>query len=100
LPRENFTLYDFDNLDRPPRAGKLEAILNHMGNFFDCVRARRTPISHVDSSHATVSTCHLGNISVRLGRPLVWDPAAERFPDDPAANRMLSREQRAGFEVV
>jgi predicted dehydrogenase len=100
LPRENFTLYDFDNLDRPPRAGKLEAILNHMGNFFDCVRARRTPISHVDSSHATVSTCHLGNISVRLGRPLVWDPVAERFPDDPAANRMLSREQRAGFEVV
>ena len=99
LPREHFTLYDFDNLDRPPRAGKLDAILNHMGNFFDCVRARRKPISDVDSSHATVSTCHLGNISVRLGRPLVWDPAAERFPDDPAANRLLSREQRTGFEV-
>ena len=100
LPRENYTLYDFDNLDRPPRAGKLDAILNHMGNFFDCVRARRTPVSDVDSSHSTVSTCHLGNISLRLGRPLVWDPTMERFPNDPAANQLLSREQRAGFEVV
>jgi predicted dehydrogenase len=99
LPRENFTLYDFDNLDRSPRAGKLDAILNHMGNFFDCVRARRKPISDVASSHATVSTCHLGNISVRLGRPLVWDPTAERFPEDSAANRLLAREQRAGFEI-
>lgn len=100
LPRENYTLYDFDNLDRPPRAGKLDAILNHMGNFFDCVRARRTPVSDVDSSHSTVSTCHLGNISLRLGRPLVWDPTMERFPNDPAANQLLSREQRTGFEVV
>ncbi len=36
-----FALYAHDNPDRPERTGKLEAIINHMGNFFDCVRAAR-----------------------------------------------------------
>ncbi|MFK7820816.1 MAG: Gfo/Idh/MocA family protein, partial [Planctomycetaceae bacterium] len=48
LPRESFTAYDFDNTSRKERAGKLDAIINHMGNFFDCVAERKTPISDVE----------------------------------------------------
>ncbi len=99
LPRESFGLYDFDNRSRPERAGKIDAIVNHMGNFFDCVAARRQPIADVESGHRSVSVCHLGNISCRLGRPLKWDPAAERFVGDAEADAMLSRPQRKGFEV-
>jgi predicted dehydrogenase len=100
LNREDFGVYDFDNLDRPPRAGKLDAITNHMGNFFDCIRSGRTPISDVESQHRSVSTCHLGNIAQRLGRSLTWDPEQEEFPADAEANGLLSRQQRSGFEVV
>ena len=100
LPREKFTAYNFDNLDRPERAGKISAIVNHMGNFFDCIHARKTPISSLEDSHRTVSTCHLANISMRLGRPLAWDPQAEIFPEDKEANAWLKREQRSGFETV
>ncbi|MEM9659191.1 MAG: gfo/Idh/MocA family oxidoreductase, partial [Planctomycetota bacterium] len=100
LHREEFSVYDFDNLSRPERAGKLDAITNHMGNFFDCIEARRTPISPVEDSHRTVSSCHLANIAMRLGRPLKWDPALERFREDTEANQWLQREQRQGFEVV
>lgn len=100
LPREAFTLYDNDNLSRPERTGKLDAIINHMGNFFDCVRDRRTPLSDIEGQHRSVTTCHLGNISMKLGRPLTWDPVTESFPDDAEANALLSREQRTGFEVV
>jgi myo-inositol 2-dehydrogenase / D-chiro-inositol 1-dehydrogenase len=46
-----------------------------------------------------VSTCHLGTIACRLGRKLTWDPAAERFVGDAEADALLSRPQRAGFEV-
>lgn len=98
--REDWRIYDFDNLDRPPRAGKLDAIINHMGNFIDCVQSRKTPISDAISSHRTVSTCHLGNIAMRLGRPLKWDPEREEFIDDKEANSWLKREQRKGFETV
>lgn len=100
LPRESFATYEDDNLERPERAGKLEAIINHMGNFFDCIQSRRQPISDLESQHRSVSTCHLANISMRLGRPLTWDPQSEFFESDAEANHHLTREQRKGFEIA
>lgn len=100
LPREQFKLYGFDNLGRPNRTGKLDAIKNHMGNFFDCVRERRRPISDIESQHRSASTCHLANISMRLGRPLEWNAEKEEFAGDTEANGWLRREQRKGFEIV
>ena len=99
LPRDKFHLYAHDNMDRPERAGKLDAIINHMGNFFDCVVSREKPISDVVGQHRVVSACHLGNISIRLGRKLQWDPAAEKFVGDAEADRWLRREQRKGYEI-
>ena len=100
LPRTAFQVYARDNLERPERAGKLDAIVNHMGNFFDCIESRKDPISDVESQHRSVSTCHLGNISMQLGRPLKWNAAEEKFVDDVEANKLLAREQRAGYEVA
>ena len=100
FPRDQFTVYGFDNLARPERSGKLDAIVNHMGNFFDCVESRQQPISDIESQHRSVSTCHLANISLRLGRSLKWNPATENFVGDSEADSMLSRPQRSGFEVV
>ena len=99
LRREEFSLYDNDNLARPERAGKLDAILNHMGNFYDCVVSRQPVLADVASQHRSVSVCHLANISMRLGRPLTWNPDQERFTDDAEANRWLSRDRRKGFEL-
>jgi predicted dehydrogenase len=100
LEREHYKLYDFDNLDRPSRAGKLDAIVNHMGNFYDCIVSRKTPISDVETQHRSVTACHLANIALRLGRKVRWNPAEEQFVDDTEADRHLSRPQRAGFEVA
>mgnify|MGYP002626264173 CR=1 FL=1 len=100
LKREDYVVYGDDNLSRPPRAGKLDAIVNHMGNFFDCVQSGKTPISDVVSQHQSATTCHLGNISMQLGRPLKWDPAKEEFVGDSDANALLEREQRDGFAIT
>lgn len=100
LPREVYKLYDNDNLERPPRSGKLDAIVNHMGNFYDCLLSRKTPISDVETQHRSVTACHLANIAQKLGRKLRWDPEREQFLDDPEANRFLIRPQRAGFEIA
>ena len=100
LPREDFKLYDFDNLERPERVGKLDAIVNHMGNFFDCVRTRKSPLSNVEDQHRSVSVCHLGNISMWAGRKIRWDPEKQEVIDDPQANALCKREQRSGFEIA
>jgi hypothetical protein len=100
LPRGDYALYAHDDLQRPELAGKLDAIKNHMANFYDCTLSRKQPISDVFSQHRTATACHLGNLAIRLGRPLNWDPKGEKFIDDSAADAMLRRPQRKGYEIV
>ena len=70
-----------------------------MRNFFECIKSREQPISDVDSHHRALTTCHLANIAIRLGRPLVWDPKTEQIIGDSEANGWQSREQRKGYEI-
>ena len=81
------------------KSGNAQNVIN-MGNFFDCVQSRETPIADVESQHRSVSVCHLANIAIRLGRKLKWDPSAEQLLGDAEANTWLRREQRKGFEVT
>ena len=72
---------------------------SHMENFIDCTRDRSLPVSDVFTHHRALTTCHLANIAVRLGRKIQWDSKAEQITGDKQANSFLSRPQRAGFEV-
>lgn len=71
----------------------------HMQNFFTCLESRELPISDVYTHHRTMTSCHLCNIALMLGRDLSWDPAAENFKGDDQANALLSRPQRPGFTM-
>ena len=73
---------------------------HHMRNFMECLKDRGEPVSDVFSHHRALTTCHLANIAIRLGRGLSWDPAAEQIVGDDEANGWLSREQRKGYEIV
>jgi predicted dehydrogenase len=76
-----------------------EYMMGHHRNFLDCVKTRRTPISDAEVSHRSVTTCHAGNICLRLGRKLRWDPVSERFLNDEMANRMLERAKRSPWTL-
>ena len=72
----------------------------HMEDFFDCVKTRRVPVSDVFSHHRAMTTCHLANICIRLGRPIKWDPEKEQIVGDEEANGWQKREQRKGYEIT
>ena len=72
---------------------------DHKQNFLDCIKSRRDPIANAEIGHRTSTVCHLGNIAMLLGRKLKWDPKAERFIDDSAANSMLARSMRAPWRL-
>lgn len=72
---------------------------DHMRNFFECLKDRSLPISDAFTHHRSVSSCHLSNIAVRLGRKLRWDPAKEDFIGDEEASAMLSRKQREPYSI-
>lgn len=77
-----------------PNETRLPRSTSHSRNFIDSVLSRQQPIAPIEQAHRSISIAHLGNISLRLGRDLAWDPVNERFPNDEAANRLLSRPYR------
>jgi len=73
---------------------------NHVRNFLDCVKSRQRPIAPAEGAHRANSTCQIANICMLLGRPLKFDPAKERFINDPQADRMLWRAYRPPWRLV
>ena len=71
----------------------------HVRNFIDCVKSRNDPIEPVEAGHRTASLCHLGNIAMKLGRKVRWDPKTEQVIDDPEAAAMLDRPMRAPWTI-
>lgn len=84
----------------PDNAARYEVSNDHMGNFFACVRSRKTPIASVEEGHRSASVGHLIVIALRLGRKLQWNPAGEMFTGEGAkeANLHVAREMRAPYD--
>lgn len=80
-----------------PKPGdvSLYASVLHERNFIDCIRSGEPTITPPEVAHRSTSVCHLGAICLDLGRPLAWDPQAERFVDDDEANRRLTDPRAA-----
>lgn len=64
------------------------------GNWLDCVKSRKQPISPVEIGHRACTVCLISHIAMKLDRKLHWNPTTERFSNDDQANSMLSRPQR------
>ena len=71
----------------------------HLQNWFDCIASRDKPNADVEIGHRTASLCQLLDITRQLKRRLRWDPARETFVDDDAANALLDRPRRKGWEL-
>jgi predicted dehydrogenase len=73
---------------------------NHVRNFLDCIKTRQQPIANVEEGHQVATTCHLANISLRVGRKLRWDGVKEEVIGDAEANQLLSRPYRKPWDQV
>ena len=78
---------------------RFDASAAHVRNFLDCVKSRTEPIAPVEVGHRSASLCHLGNVAIRLGRNVTWDPKLEQFPGDDEANRLLTRPMRSPWQM-
>lgn len=73
--------------------------LDHVRNFFDCVKSRQPTVANAEVMHHSMSTVHAANICMWLKSDLKYDPVKEEFPGNPAANRFRSRPQRAPYVI-
>jgi len=68
-------------------------------DFLDCVKNGRATYAPAEIGHRTATIAHLGNIALRLGRKLRWDPGREDFIGDASATAMLSRAIRSPWRL-
>ncbi|NBV58005.1 MAG: gfo/Idh/MocA family oxidoreductase, partial [Bacteroidetes bacterium] len=73
----------------------------HFKNFIEAVRKHDTSILNapIETGHLSSGLAHLGNIAYRMEKVLTFNPQAEKFVNDPEADKMLTRNYRKGFEV-
>jgi predicted dehydrogenase len=85
----------------------------HVKNFLHCLRHRdEKPASEIEDMHRATSTCHLANISYKVGRRIYWNGEEEKcyrgidlkqnkcvLPDTDA-NALLMREPREGWKLT
>jgi predicted dehydrogenase len=71
--------------------------LNHVRDFLDCVRSRRTPVAGPEVMYRSMCICLAADICEQLKRPLKFDLNRAEFVGDPEANRLRSRAMRAPY---
>jgi myo-inositol 2-dehydrogenase / D-chiro-inositol 1-dehydrogenase len=69
-------------------------------DFIDAVKSRGETMEDAEVGHRTSSLCHLGHLAIQLGQKLKWDPQAERFLGNDAANQLMqAKPARAKWQI-
>ncbi len=73
--------------------------LNHVQDFFDCIRSRRSTVANPDVMSRSMNICLAADICEQLKRNLKFDLRKAEFVGDAEANRLRSRAMRAPYLI-
>ena len=74
------------------------ATRRHMLDFLNAIENNTRPIADIEEGHISTASCILANMSMDLGRSLVYDPKTRTVVDDEEATKLLQRDYRQGYE--
>jgi predicted dehydrogenase len=64
-------------------------------DLIESIETGRKPVCDIEHGHRSTTMSLLGMLSLKLGRGIVWDGVNQTVPNDPEAQKLLSREYRA-----
>jgi predicted dehydrogenase len=70
------------------------ATRGHMLDFLAAIDKKSRPIADIEAGHISTASCIIANLSMRLGRPLSYDPVKKVIINDPEATALLARPYR------
>ncbi|MFZ1057421.1 MAG: Gfo/Idh/MocA family oxidoreductase [Opitutaceae bacterium] len=110
LEGDNYTVFDTKNRKVKATAEKAEGDPTntqsangirldrlHVKNFVDAIASGVALNSPIEEGHKSVTMLHLGNISQRVGRTLVCNPADGHIANDDGAMKLWQREYEPGW---
>jgi predicted dehydrogenase len=87
--------YPEDKTEKDLEKHVAPAIRVHMKDFLSAIARRGGPVADIEQGHISSASCILANLSMRLGRTLVWNADRGEVVGDPEANALLRRPYRA-----
>lgn len=74
------------------------ATRGHMLNFLEAITDKHVrPVADIEEGHISTASCILANLSMELGRPMVYDAQKREVVNDREATQALSRTYRSGY---
>ncbi len=70
----------------------------HMLDFLNAINTNKRPVADIEQGHISSASCIIANLSMKLGRPLVYDPLQRIIKNDAEATRLLRRTYRAPWQ--
>jgi predicted dehydrogenase len=70
------------------------ATRGHMLDFLAAIDKGTKPIADISEGHISTASCIIANLSMKLGRPLSYDPSTKSILNDPEATALLARNYR------
>jgi predicted dehydrogenase len=95
--------YEFDQFPEDRTEKDLErhvapAIRRHMLDLLGAIATRGKPVADIEQGYISTASCILANLSMKLGRSLIWDPKAGKVVGDEEANKLLLRPYRQPWQ--
>jgi len=90
-----FEQYPEDKTEKDLERHVAPAIRVHMKDFLSAIEKRSRPVADIEQGHISSASCILANLSMKLGRTLVWDADKGQVAGDAEANALLRRPYRA-----
>jgi predicted dehydrogenase len=73
------------------------AVRRHMTNFLEAIDNGTRPVADIEQGHISTASCILANMSMKLQRPMYYDPKLRIVTGDTEATKLLQRPYRAAW---
>jgi len=70
----------------------------HMLDFLAAIEKRSRPVADIEQGHISTASCILANLSMNIGRPLVYDPERRVVVGDREATQKLRKPYRTPWQ--
>jgi predicted dehydrogenase len=88
-----------DSLEPRKYPGGIDPRPAHVRNFLDCVKSRQQPVENLEVGHFLSTIAHLGNLALRSGKRILWDPEREHITNDREADELVGCHYRRPWRL-
>lgn len=86
--------YPEDKTEKDLERHVAPALRAHWKNFLEAIDNRSKPVADIEEAFISSAACIMGNLSMKSGRTMEYDPATGKIVGDEELNKLLRRPYR------